>query len=139
LKTAAAALGFALALASAGCAGSLPTAGRVDPAGLSYIPASVAARELPALRLAADDRELWMSAIKRSMMKPGCCGACSRFGIEEATLAWKYVKASDPAARTQDETDAWLRHWRMLSNEFLEIDPGRFRILYGRWPEPRPR
>ena len=104
-------------------------------AAIGYLDPSVEPTELPIKKLTADDREAWIEVIKRSMMKPGCCGTCTRFTIEEGREVWKYISAADEAARTPEMRTQWFRHWRRLANEFLEHDPERFHQVYGRWPE----
>jgi len=129
-------LAFALCAAGLSVASCATPVSRLDLATrpAPYFGAELEPKELPAHPLGEADRALWMSAIKRSMMKPGCCGACAPFDIEDARLVWSYVTAGGDETRSFESREAWFRHWRRLANEFAELDSQRFGALYGPWP-----
>ena len=84
--------------------------------------------------ITAADKELWRTTLKRTVMRPPCCGACKLFTMSDARALWGYLTGENPTARGKT---LWEIHAAKLLAEFSRENPERYKQLYGRLKLPK--
>jgi len=82
------------------------------------------------------DKNIWRSTLKRTVMRPPCCGSCGLFTMADAGELWKFLTEEKTTERGEQ---LWRRHAKRLLTEFAQESPQRYAQLYKDLPsEKRP-
>jgi hypothetical protein len=80
--------------------------------------------------LSVEDRKTWILCIKKVKMQPPCCGACKVMTTQEAKAIWKFLTGSAPRKEQEKNLEIWLVWKERLLEEFKNLSPERYKILY---------
>lgn len=81
--------------------------------------------------LTKEDRDTWVLCIKRVKMRPPCCGACKIMTQDESRGVWDYL-TSDSFVKRWKGKKYWKEHRVKLLEEFKNMNPERYQVLYGK-------
>lgn len=78
-------------------------------------------------RLSDADKAIWQGCLKRTVMRPPCCGACPLFTLSDAKVLMGFLANENPADRGER---LWKLHQKRLLKEFEKTAPTRYETLY---------